>query len=137
MRPQVFVDTSAWVALVIANDIHHEETKKIFPELLKGRLLTTNLVVAETYIILRRAAGLEPALEFLQTMETSPRIQRIYSDEELERRAVEILQRYKDHDLSYVDAVSFALMQREKIKEAFAFDRHFQTLGFRLIPGQA
>jgi predicted nucleic acid-binding protein len=34
---------------------------------------------------------------------------------------------------SYVDAVSFVLMRRRQIETAFAYDRHFRTVGFRLL----
>jgi len=34
----------------------------------------------------------------------------------------------------FVDAVSFATMHREGVGEAFAFDRHFLTAGFTLLP---
>lgn len=35
--------------------------------------------------------------------------------------------------LSAVDAVSFVLMRRERIRTAFAFDHHFAAAGFRLV----
>jgi predicted nucleic acid-binding protein len=36
------------------------------------------------------------------------------------------------HKLSAVDATSFVLMARAKIRVAFAFDHHFAAVGFRL-----
>ena len=63
----------------------------------------------------------------------SPRIKKIYSNPELEDEAEGILKRYSDQDFSFVDAVSFAVMKHEGIEEAFAFDRHFLTMGFRTI----
>jgi hypothetical protein len=134
-KAQIFVDTGAWIALAVEDDAHHEDAIRAYPELLKKyRLITTNLVVAETYILLRREAGHRAAIEFLERLAASPRIQKIYSTPELERKAEEILKRYQDQDFSYTDAVSFTLMQQEGIKEAFAFDAHFRTMGFLLIP---
>ena len=127
----VFVDTSAWVALAVTDDRHHGEATAIFQELLKRGMITTNLVVAETYVILRRAAGHRAAISFLEMVGASPRIKKVYSEPELEDEAEEILRRYSDQDFSFVDAVSFALMKRKGIEEAFAFDRHFLTMGFR------
>ena len=46
-----------------------------------------------------------------------------------------ILERHADQDFSFTDAVSFAVMQERGIEEAFTFDSHFATLGFRMIPG--
>jgi predicted nucleic acid-binding protein len=36
------------------------------------------------------------------------------------------------HKLSLVDATSFALMHKHKIRVAFTFDIHFAVAGFRL-----
>ena len=37
------------------------------------------------------------------------------------------------HKLSAVDATSFVLMSRARIRWAFAFDHHFAAVGFRLV----
>ncbi len=37
------------------------------------------------------------------------------------------------HRLSAVDATSFAIMKRVKIRVAYAFDPHFAVVGFRLV----
>ena len=42
----------------------------------------------------------------------------------------EILRKYSDQDFSYTDAVSFAIMRRQRIRKAFCFDKHFATAGF-------
>lgn len=43
------------------------------------------------------------------------------------------LERFEDQDFSLADAVSFELMQREGLAEAFAFDKHYVVAGFRLL----
>jgi len=134
MPAQIFVDTGAWVALAAEDDVHHKEATSVYPGLLKNyELVTTNLVIAETYILLRKASGHGPAISFLEMVETSPRIRKVYSTAELEEEATKILKGYADQDFSFTDAVSFVVMQRLKIKEAFAFDAHFSTMGFILI----
>jgi uncharacterized protein len=50
-----------------------------------------------------------------------------------ERRAVEIIRRYHDKDLSLTDATSFAVMERLRIGWAFSFDRDFNQYGFPRI----
>ena len=42
------------------------------------------------------------------------------------------LVRFHDQAFSLTDAVSFALMRRERLTVAFAFDSDFATAGFRL-----
>ena len=50
-----------------------------------------------------------------------------------EKRAKEIIARYKDKTFSYTDATSFALMERLGLEAAFAFDAHFRQYGFSLL----
>ena len=38
--------------------------------------------------------------------------------------------RYDDKDFSFTDCVSFVVMWETGIKEAFAFDEHFNQMGF-------
>jgi len=97
-------------------------------------MVTTNLAIAEAYVLIRRAGGHRPAMNLLQSIHQSNRILKLYSDEKLESRAEKILRQDADQDFSFVDAVSFAVMQERSIPEAFAFDRHFLTAGFNLVP---
>ena len=130
----LFVDTGAWFALADKSDQHHSQAVKVYPKLLSSchHLTTTNLVIAETYILIRHALGHQPAIRFLKSIAASPRVIKIYSDSALEEAAESILWKYQDQAFSYTDAVSFALMEQYNIMEAFSFDQHFGTAGFTL-----
>ena len=132
----IFIDTGAWYALADRTDEHHNRAVKKYPALLKRyhHLTTTNLEVAETYILIRRALGFQPAVSFLNNLSSSLRITKIYSDTTLEFKTEKILAKYQDQDFSYTDAVSFAVMRELKIGKAFAFDSHFSTAGFIITP---
>ena len=135
-RNTLFVDTGAWYALADSSDQYHDEAIKIYPKLLGNYhpLKTTNLIVAETHILIRRCIGYQAAIAFLENIASSPRVVKIYSDSMLEERAESILRQYQDQDFSYTDAVSFVVMKQYGITEAFSFDKHFVTAGFTLIP---
>jgi len=60
----------------------------------------------------------------------------VYSNPDIEAQAEAILRHYSDQDFSYTDAVSFAVMRQRGIAEAFAFDNHFLTAGFTLVPAR-
>lgn len=132
----IFVDTGAWVALADESDQYHKEAASVYPVLLKKyrRLVTTNLVIAESYILIRRSLGYKAAITFLEKTSTSPRIQKIYSNEKLENEGEDILRQFNDQDFSYTDAVSFAVMRQISVEKAFAFDQHFSTAGFLTVP---
>jgi predicted nucleic acid-binding protein len=131
----IFVDTGAWVALADKDDAHHYDAALILPLLLKTHraLVTSNLVVA-AYILILKLLGHDVAIQFLDRINGSPRIVKVYSVSELEKEAKKTLKKFSDQDFSYTDAVSFAMMKDQKIDKAFAFDKDFQTMGFTRLP---
>ncbi len=132
----IFVDTGAWYALADKRDANHRKAAGIYPVLLSthGRLITSNLVIAEAYILILHALGHAAALTFLEKTRTSPRIATVYSTEVIESEGRAMLGKFRDQDFSYTDAVSFAVMKRQKIRKAFAFDKHFLSAGFLMVP---
>ncbi|HDM08987.1 MAG: PIN domain-containing protein [Deltaproteobacteria bacterium] len=128
----VFVDTSAWYALQIVDDSNHEMAKGILENLLPScdNFLTSNHVVGETYTLLRTSKWFKEAKLFLDILRQSPRIIEYFASQEIHRQAMKILYQYKELAFSFVDAISFSIMKKEGIKEAFAFDKHFAIAGF-------
>ena len=68
-----FVDTGFWVALLLHRDRHHQEAAALWREEL-GPLLCTNHVAGETWTFLRRRAGHQVAVSFLDAVQSSDRI---------------------------------------------------------------
>jgi uncharacterized protein len=133
---RVFVDTGAWYAVQVTDDMHHAAAQATLQSLLDAGalLVTSNLVVGETYTLLRTAKGYHQAKRFLDALGQSRKMDRLFITEPLERKAYEILEQYSDHPFSFVDATSFVVMRQQRIQHAFAFDTHFATAGFLRIP---
>lgn len=134
---RVFVDTGAWFAIQVTDDAHHNAARKTLPAILEAcrSLVTSNLVVGETYTLLRATKGYPEAKRFLDKLTHSKKLERVFVSEHVEQQAYEILGRFSDHAFSFVDATSFALMRQNRIRHAFAFDAHFRTAGLLTIPG--
>lgn len=124
-----FVDTSFWVALRYARDHNHPDAREIWEED-SGALLTTSLVVGESWTFFRRRSGHAHARSFLDAVSRSPRLTIRHLEEDLEQEAFRWLRRRDEREYSFVDATSFALMRRLRVREAFAFDGHFAAAGF-------
>lgn len=124
-----FVDTSFWVSLLLAKDQHHEVARTLWQVDL-GALLTSNHVVGETWTFLRRRAGHPSAVAFLDAVNGSSRISVESIGEKIEAEAFSWLRRHDEREYSFVDATSFALMRRKRIREALAFDGDFSAVGF-------
>ena len=133
----VFVDTSAFVALRNSSEAEHERAREALGGLMAegAALFTSNYVFAETYTALLVRVGREEAIEWGRRFHAGEAIELVRADEQVERDAWEILERHGDKRWSYVDATSFALIERDGGGEAFAFDAHFDQRGLRVHPG--
>jgi uncharacterized protein len=125
-----FVDSSAWIAILVTTDERHVVARNALAQALSERwpLVTTNLVVAESYISVRRELRHRLAMEFLDLIHRSQRLVVVRSNPEIEERAEALLAQYSDQDFSFV------VMHERGITEAFAFDHHFMTVGFVTLP---
>lgn len=131
------MDTSAWYPLADPRHADHAPVAGALEEAVRRgvRVVTTNLVVAETHALLLRRGGREPALRFLTEVWRDPVLVEP-SGPELERRALDDwLSRYADQAFTLTDAVSFVVMTDRGITEALTLDRHFVTAGFTALPG--
>jgi hypothetical protein len=131
----VFVDSGAWIALALSRDPLHAQAREQW-DLLQGsgaRLHTSVPVVIETFTFLDRNASRDAALTWKESI-YSPGIVKVFPCElrDLEQ-SWEYFQRADLHKLSAVDATSFAIMKRARIRLAYAFDYHFAVAGFRLV----
>ena len=129
----LFVDTSAVVALLSAADEHHAEAVAVWKGIVAegARLVTTDLVLAEAVVVVRARAGFDLSVRAGERLLADP-FEIVWVDRALLDAAWRLYRRYRDHDLSLCDCVSFAVMRRRKIDAAFAYDRDFEAVGFSL-----
>jgi len=133
----VFIDTSAFVALRNEAEAEHDRARRALSKLIAegASLFTSNYVFAETYTALMVRVGREEAIEWGRRFRASEAIDLVRLDRDVEEEAWAILEQHRDKRWSYVDATSFALIERDGGREAFAFDSHFSQRGLRVLPG--
>jgi len=138
---RLFVDTGAFIALCDRNDVYHREAVAFYTSLTKEtRLFTTLLVVSETYTWLRYRVGYSAASLFLEVIKDAVLgewLSLVYPDEAICKSAETLLHRFRDQDLSYSDAVSFAVLKARSIGDVFGCDHHFYLVKKNLWPGGA
>ena len=137
MRPpgSVFIDTGAWIALAAVQDALHSRARAGWERLMSSgaKCVTSIPVVLETFTFLDRNTTREVALKWKDSLKT---VRRLIV---LQCGAKELLQSWKWferrdlHRLSAVDATSFVLMERAKIRVAMTFDHHFASAGFKIF----
>jgi len=136
---RIFIDTSAFYALEDESDKNNKLARAFEKDLIIGKLglvqiLTSNFVFDELMTLVRRNLGHEKAIEVGERMKTS----KILTIERISRKteicAWEIFKTDSDKEFSYTDCTSFALMESKVIQHTFAFDIHFEQMGFKRLP---
>lgn len=161
----LFVDASAFIALKDTSDRNHQAAAGFYAELFETRtvLVTTSLIFAEVVTWLQRARGFGPdeSIAFgrwlrdlavdvlpgpqglqLQSLKQVPPpvaarrpFRLVPGSPRVDEAAWRIYEEQSARKVTFADAVSFATMKALRLKEAFAFDWHFQAMGFSVRPG--
>ena len=128
---RVFVDSSAFLALINSNDQNHEIAKRIWEKLLQEnshQLFCSNYVVVETVAILQNRFGLPAVILFQQNI--LPIFETLLINETTHQAAIAALLNANRRHLSLVDCSSFVLTRHLGLDAVFAFDQHFVEQGF-------
>ena len=132
----VFVDTGGWVACADRADPAHSACTGARDTTLEaGRtLITTDFVVEETLTLIRFRLGLAAANVWWRQIDGSARLRWERIENERFERARNLFFEYRDKNLSFTDCTSIALMRELKLTTVITTDRHFQQVGFDVLP---
>lgn len=131
---RLFIDTSAFYALLDRDDQNHLRAKGVWPEILNAEntLVTSNYILVESFALVQNRLGIEAVRGFNEDI--LPLINVEFVAVETHRSAVSALLSASRRNLSLVDCVSFEVMRSSGIRTAFTFDPHFKEHGFIPIP---
>jgi len=130
----IFVDTSAFLAILDSDDQNHTSAKEAWEEIVsqEGNLLCTNYILVETFALVQNRLGMEA----VRTMHDDifPVVSVEWMDAQSHYSSVMAMIVASRRRLSLVDCASFETMRRLGLSSAFAFDRNFEEQGFEIIP---
>jgi len=131
----VFVDSGGWVALALLRDPLHAQAREQWDLLHRAgaKLHTSVPVVIETFTFLDRNANRDVALAWRESIYELPTMKILPCELRDLEESWKYFRRADLHKLSAVDATSFAIMKRSRIRVAYTFDHHFAVVGFRLV----
>lgn len=131
----IFVDTSAFFALIDRDDDAHALARQTWTALLSANtpalLLTSSYVIVESFALTQARLGLAAARVLHDDI--LPVVSVHWVLEQDHAAAVSALLAAHRRRLSLVDCCSFQVMRRLGIRRAFAFDQHFAEHGFELV----
>jgi len=130
----IFVDTSAFYALLDRSDQFHLKAKAVWPALLEDRitLVTTNYTVAETLTLLQYRIGFEAACVWYRDVLAVLDVR--WVDEISHKLACELWVHLGRRRFSLVDCVNYITMNQNQIEKAFCFKQNYREQGFEILP---
>ena len=128
----IFVDTSAWYARYALRDVNHNAAKA-FHLANHLPLVTTDYVVDETLTLFKARGNRELAFRIGPKLLAGQLARLVHVSEQDVESAWQLFAAHRDKEWSFTDCVSYVVMKRLQIVEAFAFDEHFKQFGFAIV----
>lgn len=135
MKQAVFVDTSAWLALINEADTDHLKVRAIRDKLLhsKKSFLVTNYIIIEIANSLCKARWRTRAVKLINSIYATEFIEVIEIDKGIYDEAWDMYSSRNDKEWSLTDCTSFVVMKKYDIRDAFTNDHHFEQSGFNIL----
>ncbi|MFZ3048359.1 MAG: PIN domain-containing protein [Desulfatirhabdiaceae bacterium] len=136
---RIFVDTSAWDAIADKSDKNHVRALEYRDEIMgQYILITSNYVLDELYTLLLMNVGYQQTIRFKSRIDIliSENVLKIYwVTNNIHDRAWQTFRKFNiDKQWSFTDCTSYTLMKDLAIARVFAFDHHFEQMGFNRNP---
>ncbi len=104
----------------------------------KYKLVTSDYILDELYTLLLMNVGFLPTVNYKEKLDiliAENVLDVIWIDNDLAKRSWDVFKQYNSDKLwSFTDCTSFAVMKEFGITEVFAFDHHFEQMGFIRLP---
>ncbi len=131
---KLFIDTGAFLAKEIVADQHHLRATDFWTNLKSGaQLYSSQHILDETATLLARRTTYAWGSDWGHDV-LAAGIQWLTADENDLLNAFVQMRKFADQAVSFTDCLSFVLMRKERIRDVFGFDRHFEAAGFRVWP---
>lgn len=133
--PPTFVDTFAYIALLVRSDASHERVVAKFEESSDERFVTTDAIVVEllAYVASGGKRLRQAAVEFVQDLYADPRVTVVPQTRELFDAALSLYASRPDKGYSLTDCMSMVVCRDMRIEDVLTHDRHFAQEGLRAL----
>ncbi len=130
----IFIDTSAFYAIIDADDQFHEKARDEWVNMLNESvgLICSNYVLLETIALLQNRINMDAVRCFHDDIIPVIRIE--WVDSAIHQSGVTALIAASRRELSLTDCISFALMRNIGLHSVFTFDKHYKEQGFKVLP---
>jgi len=135
VRENIFVDTSAWLALANTNDKWHQKAKQIRQDLISQdcKFWVSEYVIVEIGNSLSKISFRQIAVNLIDSILASKQMKLIHISYDLFNESWLLYKERHDKEWSLTDCTSIKIMTKYRIKTAFTNDHHFEQAGFHIL----
>jgi len=135
---EVFVDSFGWIALGDRDDAYHKQASELYQNLRRqgAKMVTTDDVLVEVCNGLSRLRLRYFAQQLIAQIENAKQqgvLEVIHVTENLFAEGIVLFLSRPDNEWSLNDCISFVVMEKRGIRQAFIADKHFAQAGFEAL----
>jgi predicted nucleic acid-binding protein len=139
MSKRIFVDTSAWIEIILKGEKFSKKVADYFVSQLEvgSKFFTNDYVLDEawTRLITQQSFSSAKALRIkTKQAEKLGKLAVIWTDEVLFNRAWETFAKFSDRKLSFTDSVIMTMVRDFRIDEIMTLDQGFKKAGLIIRP---
>lgn len=136
---RVFIDSSAWYALLHAEQAEHDAAKDYFLKLLesRARLFSTITEINQAVFLIKRDCGLASAQEFTKVIDEAALTTNLHISwltRRLRRNSLKHFFSFKESEIELRHCIIFEEIRKKKINIIFSFDKRLKIFGVPIMP---
>lgn len=128
---KVFIDTSAFVALLVESETDHKKVAKRYLDYRQKRaiLFTSDYILDELFTrLLYYKVDLKKHIQTLKKAITAGEVTLLRIDETLFEKSIDILLKFSEHKTSFTNVTSYTLVKNLALDEVFTLDDDFKKM---------
>ena len=130
---KIFIDTSAFMALILKDESYHQKVADQYEAYKKRRaqLITSDYILDELYtrcVYRAGSFGAKRAIDLIQETVSHDELTVLDVDSHVFKKAQDIFLKFSDHKLSFTDATSCILYKDFALDEIFTLDGDFKKV---------
>src|SRR3989344_5838122 len=129
---KVFIDTSAFVALLVDKETDHKKVAKKYHDYRQKRviLFTSDYILDElfTRLLYYQQVDIKKYIQKLKEFYFKGKKTVLRIDEALFEKGFEVFFKFSDHKVSFTDATSYVLLRDFSLDEIFTMDDDFKKM---------
>ncbi|MDO8570709.1 MAG: PIN domain-containing protein [Candidatus Daviesbacteria bacterium] len=130
---KIFLDTSAFMALILKDESYHQKMADQYKAYKKSRaqLITSDYILDELYtrcVYRAGSFGAKLAIDLIQDIVSHNELTVLGVDSHIFKKAQEIFLKFSDNKISFTDATSYVLYKDFALDEIFTLDSDFKKM---------